>query len=1624
MKDENKTKEQLIAELRDSRSRIAILQKAESEPDGENQDGSRFRLLYEQAPLPYQSLDENGDFIDVNKAWLDALGYGVEEVIGRNFAEFLHPDSVGHFKENFPRFKALGEVLGVEFHMLKKDGTSILVSFHGKIGRNAQGEFQQTHCIFQDITQRRLAQNALETAYSRHRSIIQTAIDGFYRTDLDGNLLEVNDTYCRMSGYSEQELLSMRLNDLEAMETGEETTAHIRKLIAFGEDRFQSRHKRKSGQVYDVEANVQYRPEDGGQLICFIRDVTERKRAMNDIIAQRKILKKIFESAPYIMMLIDKDYRVREINQKGAAFAGKPGDDIQGALCGEVLGCSNSIGDKGCGETSECGACPVRILVAATFDTARGLQDVECRLMVRTDSKDNRLDVLMSTALVGESGVDNVLLTINDITERKRVEAGLAESEIRLRSLLDGAADGFFLLDERRRFVDVNQEACRSLGYSRQELLGMTLEEVAPNVQTDEFETKVWEELERGRKLTIESVHRRKDGSMFPVEVSTIMLEAGGKKLIQGFARDITERKRIENALRESESSFRSIYDTIDVGVARVSLDFHIERFNPAFCRMLGYREEELIGRRFTEITHPEILAENLEKQAALVRGENDHYEMEKRYIHKDGSTVFAIMKASLVRDSAGAPAYTVGSALDITERKQAEEALRRSEWEKTLLNRISNVFLTASDRRLYEQVLDVVLDVFHCEYGLFGYIGEEEDLTIPTFSKGIWDKCRIEEKSLIFPRHTWEKSIWGKSLAEKRSFLSDGPFKTPKGHVSIRNFMAVPVIFNQNAIGVFSLANKDGGFSLEDQGVLEQIAAGISPILHVRLQRDRQELERRRVEKKLRESEERYRNISDSTSDFVFACIKTPGGDYELDYLAGGVERITGYSIQEVLNGRCWKFLVHSEDIAIFEKSVTGLEPGSSAECELRIVDKSGAVKWVRTASRVTPGNVSTESHRLFGSCKDITESKQAEEALQESERRYRIVADYTHDWEYWVQPDGSMAYVSPSCKRITGYSAEEFILDPFLLASIAHPDDRHWVSAHMREYPSSSSELQIKDFRIFTRDGEERWINHCCTQILSESGRYLGRRASNRDVTDSKKAMENLRLSEEKYRLAMNALSDGLWDYDCRTGEVYYSPGWCRMLGEESVPPVLDSWINRIHEEDKAEVHRSIQEHLEGKTRFWRHEHRILTHSGAYKWVLGRGGVVCRDAEGLPLRMVGTLVDIQNEKDFELERTRLQNQLAQAQKIESVGRLAGGVAHDFNNMLSVILGHTELAMDQLDQTQPLFEDLREIKKAADRSADLTKQLLAFARRQTISPKVLELNETVAGMLKMLRRLIGEDIELVWLPAENLWPVRVDPGQIDQVLANLCVNARDALSATGTITIETGMTFFHKDYCSQNAWSMPGEFVMLAVSDNGCGMDEETMSKIFEPFYTTKGVGEGTGLGLATVYGIVRQNNGFINVYSEPGEGTTFKIYFPRVEEQQEVKPHTHSNKNRRGKETVLLVEDEESILELGKTILQRHGYKVLATGDPVEALRMARNRQGPIHLLITDVVMPHMNGKDLRDKLSQLRPDLKTIFMSGYTANVIAHHGVLEENINFLQKPFSIQTLLQKVQEVLDGL
>lgn len=564
--------------------------------------------------------------------------------------------------------------------------------------------------------------------------------------------------------------------------------------------------------------------------------------------------------------------------------------------------------------------------------------------------------------------------------------------------------------------------------------------------------------------------------------------------------------------------------------------------------------------------------------------------------------------------------------------------------------------------------------------------------------------------------------------------------------------------------------------------------------------------------------------------------------------------------------------------------------------------------------------------------------------------------------------------------------------------------------------------------------------WLSRAAP-LKDAEGRIIGAVETAHDISDRKQAEDaleqlnneletrirqrtaELAKAEETLRNAFDCSPIGMTLLAPDGPFLNLNPVFCRMFGYSKEELLTKTFQEVIHPDDLEAILANNKQVLVGEIDTYEMEVRGFHKEGSLVWAQVNVSLV-RDSAEQQIFLIAQIQDITKRKQAAKETEELRAQFMQAQKMETVGHLAGGVAHDYNNLLSIILGYAELSIEKVEPENPLLDDLKEILNAAGRATGITGQLLAFARRQPIAPKVLDLNAIVKDMLKMLQRLIGEDIDLAWNPGADLWHIKMDPSQIDQILANLCVNSRDAITDVGKITIETKNVVFDEAYCADHAGFLPGEYVMLAVSDNGFGMDKETQNRIFEPFFTTKQPGKGTGLGLATVYGIVKQNDGFINIYSEPGTGTTFRLYLSRhVGKAYNIQKKSTAEIPYGSGESVLVVEDDVSILNLTRRILEELGYSVLAANTPEDAIRLAEEHVGKIHLLITDVVMPKMNGRDLAIRLQGLYPDLKCLFMSGYTANVIAHHGVLEEGVNFIQKPVSKKDLAAKVRDVLEN-
>ena len=802
---------------------------------------------------------------------------------------------------------------------------------------------------------------------------------------------------------------------------------------------------------------------------------------------------------------------------------------------------------------------------------------------------------------------------------------------------------------------------------------------------------------------------------------------------------------------------------------------------------------------------------------------------------------------------------------------------------------------------------------------------------------------------------------------------------------------------------------NRDGRLIWFENSLLFTKLAGRDCMLVI----GRDITQRKQAEEALRESEERHRLLADNTVD----CIWLLTLDGVFRYINKASEALLGYTPEEMI-GQPLSAFCDEDNYAIMageiKAALEGIDTFRRTIFEAQMLRRDGTPVWVEITGKVL---VDEKGHpvALQGVTRDISERREAEEALRESERRLQD-----------SQRTGRIGHVEFNVitggllwsRTVFELYERDFDLGPPSydeVMALHSPEDAARLEEAVKNAVATGEGYAV-DLKVVLPSGRCGYHHAIGTPETDDTGRVVRITGTVQDVTERKLAEESYQNIATELEQILNSLPDAVIYADRQRIIRKVNPAFTRTFGY--LPEEVVGKTTRI-------IYRNDEEYLEqGRLRYnplacmkWEPYEIHHVRKDGTEFITETVGTMVRNARGEVVGLLGVVRDVSAQRQMQ-ERMRLM------EKMESVGRLAGGVAHDFNNMLNVILGHTEMALEKLEATDPLRSDLEEVRNAGERSAKLTRQLLAFARKQTIAPRVIDLNETISSALTMLERLIGESVELHWRPGKDLPPVNIDPGQVDQMLTNLAINARDAIGHRhGRVCIETSVESFEDGHLAAEPGCTQGKYVMLSVSDDGCGMSKETSSHIFEPFYTTKESEQGTGLGLATVYGIVSQNGGFITLSSQEGEGTTFRICLLAADSAQPASPGISREESPvRGSETILVVEDEPSILKMVTMMLEMEGYTVLPAGSPGEAIRLAREHSGDIELLVSDVVMPEMNGRDLARNIISLYPKVRRLFMSGYTADVIAHQGVLNEGVNFLQKPFSKKELTTAIRRALD--
>jgi PAS domain S-box-containing protein len=1273
--------------------------------------------------------------------------------------------------------------------------------------------------------------------------------------------------------------------------------------------------------------------------------------------------------------------------------------------------------------------------------------------------------------------------SVEDITERKRAEEALRASEAELRALFAAMTDVILVLDAEGRYQKIAPTDPAYLYKPSADLLGKRLHEVFPKEEVDFFLAHIRRALDEGQmhrveySLQISGTEVWFDGSVSPMSKDSVIW----------IARDITERKRVEEALRESEEQYRVVAETATDAIVTIDENSTILFANGAVERVFGYDASELLGKQLMMLM-PEYLRHIHDAAVGrYVQTGQKHINWEAVGVpglHKSGREIpLEISFGQFIKDGRR---FFTGIARDISERKQAEEQLRRQlDFTETITASLGEGLyaLDTSGRLTFmNSAAERALGWTQAE--LLGQKTHE----IVHFQSADGISRPADDCPLL-------------------GVLNSGQMIQVEGDVFTRkDGSSFPVSYTSSPIIT-------GG----------QIAGAVLAFHDI--------TERKRAEAELRKSEAQYRRLLDTTYEGVLVF----DAEMRITYVNQRLAEMVGVSVEKLIGRSALKFVINTSHDYI-ERQWQHRVEGIKEQYDLRLQRKDGSDLWVIVCATPIVG----EHGEFIGSLcmmTDITERRLADEALKESEARFQSAFDHAPVGIALVAPDGRFVQINHSFGEIVGYTKEELMVSDVL--SLTHKDDHVATLEHIR---------RLLDGEVKTCQLEKRYLHKLGHEVLALTNLSLMRDAENnplyliaqiQDITERKRAEEALGESEVRYRLLFESNPLPMWVYDLETfGFLAVNEAAIQHYGYslqefqgmtvmdirplEDIPALLENisrvgdkrdeagvWTHRKkdgtlidvaitshpfafagraselvlahdvteqkHAVEALQHEKEYTEHIiasaptlivgiapDGVTTFinravtsvtgyepeeivgqnwWRinypateyvqvdrlleefeqgravanYEMSLTTKNGG-KRTISWNSANRSNKQGEIVEVIGIGVDI-------TDRQQLEEQLRQSQKLEAVGQLAGGVAHDFNNLLTVITGYSDLTLRRLDNKSPFRSSLEEIKKAGERAASLTRQLLAFSRKQVLQPKVLKLNAIVADIDKMLRRLIGEDIDALTLLEPSLGQVKADPGQIEQVILNLAVNARDAMPQGGKLTIETANVYLDDQYARGHTTIQPGRYVMLSVSDTGCGIDAETQARMFEPFFTTKEQGKGTGLGLSTVYGIVKQSGGHLWVYSEVGKGTTFKIYLPRVDEVIESDEARDTLAELpQGRETVLLTEDEEQVRQMIRMILEMSGYCVLEASDGEEALAIYKQHEGEIDLVMTDVVMPQMSGRELAQSLEVLHPGIKVLYMSGYTDDAIVRHGLLDQEIAFLQKPFTPDVLIRKVREVLD--
>ncbi len=1605
--------------------------------------------------------DLDGTILLWNQGARRLYGYEPEEVIGKMNASALHiPDDVLAGKPRQVMDEALrdGKWEGV-IARRRKDGSTFSARVVVTPRRESSGKPIGFLLISKDISEELRLTEQIESTQFYTRSLVESNIDALIVTDPVGVISDVNEQMCQMTGYSREQLIGSPFKnyftDPAAAENGIRLTLVEGKVTNY---ELTARAKDSRETVVSYNATT-FNDRDGKLQGVFAaaRDVTEHKHLEQQLRDSQAYNRGLIEASVDGLITVAPEGLITDVNDRMCQMTGYSREELIGSPFAPYF------------TEPEKATTGVEETLKKSVVTDYGLT------LIARDGRKVRVSFNASVFRDPAGQVRGIFASARDITEQSRLQAQLAEERAYNRGLIEASLDGLVTVDPMLNVTDVNDTMCRMTGYARSELIGAAFPQFFADPTRAAEGVRLT--LDRGAVENYQLTLRTKDGAERLVSFNAAIFtdEAGSRKGIFASARDITEQARLQNQLTDEQAYNRGLIEASVDGLVTVNEAGVITDVNETMCRMSGRPRTQLVGSPFaTYFLEADRAGEGV--RLTFKQGAVTNYVLTLQAA--DGRKVPVSFNAAVFKDTAGAVRGIFASARDITAQKQLEQQLRDSQlYTRSLIE--SNI-----DALMTTDPVGIITDVNEQMCKMTGF--SREQLIGSPFKSYFTDSGRAENGIRLTLREgkvtNYELTARAKDGRETVVSYNAAIFNDPEGKLQgvfaaardvtdnkrLEQKLRESEAYNRGLIE----ASVDGLVTVAPDGFItdvndrmctmtgyfrqdlvgsafaqyfvepERASAGLQETLQkgvvtdyglTLIARSRRQLQvsfnasvfknaegairgifasarditdRIRLEEQLREQQSYLRGLIEASVDGLVTV--DPEGF--ITDVNDQMCTMTGYERSELIGSPFKQYFTSQAEAERGVKRTFADSVVTNYELVLQSKDgRKATVSFNASVFKNSEGRL----QGIFASARDITTQARLQIQLAEQEAYNRSLIEASADALFAIAPEGLITDVNEEATRLTGYSRRHLVNSRFA----DYFTDPTLAQAGVQKTFAEGRVLEY-ELILVTRHGRRVVVSFNAGVFRDTSGVARGILAGARAITAQKQLEQQLRDSQLYTRSLIESNIDALMTTDPLGVITDVNEQMCKMTGY-SREQLVGSPFKQYFTEPAAAENGIRLTLREGKVT--NYELTARSHEGR-ETVVSYNATTFKDREGKLQGVFAAARDVTELK--RVGRELAEARIYQAQRLESLGSLAGGIAHDFNNLLSVITNYTGFVAEGIGKDSPLRPDVEQIQRAAERAASLTHQLLTFGRREVVKPQVLELNTVVSEMEKMLRRTIGEQIELRAVFGPDLWRVKVDPSQVEQVLMNLVVNSRDAMPSGGLLKIETSNAVLDEGYTRNFSDVNPGRYVCLSVSDTGVGMDVETTRRAFEPFFTTKPKGKGTGLGLATVYGIGKQAGGHVAIYSEPNKGTVVRMYLPASDEVVLKPRRAVAEGSLDGQQqTILLVEDEDAVRELSRRILTRHGYRVIDASGGGQALELYEKHTESIDLLLTDVVMPQMTGKALAERIRQQRPGIRVLYMSGYPEDVVAYQGTLAEGVDLLQKPFNEESLLRAVQRLLTG-